>query len=88
MTRYLGDFDTQENWFDLGMALYTWLVHNYAGQNCEKYEALCSLDARNMPDILDGSEENEIASCFYHEINEENYKDLLASFNKYQSEAL
>lgn len=67
--------------FDLGLALYTWLSNNHEGQFSEKYSAMCSLQARNIPDILDGNDDYYLAAHYYEKLSEDNWEDYLKLYN-------
>lgn len=78
--KYLADYTINDYYFDCGMALYYWLSHNYEGQFCPKYAAMCSLEAVNLPDIFDGYE--PIANEMYNCINSDNWEAVLTAYNK------
>lgn len=75
--------------FDLAIALYHWLQHNWLSQNDELYADFCIL---TKPDMLQvsGSLEffdniNENASEIYNMLTRDNYKEALEKVLNYKS---
>ncbi len=86
----IGDISIKElpdHWFDLGIALWTWLSENHEGQNSSKYAFMSNMGAGNMPALDENDEELEIAYWMYQEINEDNWEEVSklyeAAYEKY-----
>jgi hypothetical protein len=82
---------TESDPFDLALALYHWLQHNWEGQADPLYEAFCELTAPGMYrparsqeyfESLKGSE----AETLYSELTHENYRQALDLVLNYEAE--
>ncbi len=90
MTDQFREYDT----FDLALALYHWLQHNWQGQSDPLYEAFCQLTAPGMfyPSRVNScykaldKEGNEGAELVYHMLTEDNYRKALGIVLNYESE--
>jgi hypothetical protein len=71
------------NDFDIALALYHWLQHNWDGQTDPKYEAFCILTAPGMYKPSPADQEHDAmdtndAAIVYGLLTDSNYKKALA----------
>lgn len=67
--------------FDIALALYHWLQHNWEGQDEDLYKDFCTLTNPGMykPSISEQNYDNisEEAIEIYNELTKDNYKQIL-----------
>lgn len=76
--------------FDLALALYHWLQHNWDGQTDQLYEDFCRLTAPGMfkpgpcSEYFENIDDN--ARAIYDELIRKNYENALSLVINYKSE--